>query len=41
MMSKSNALLYSMVIGFGLVAGIRIYIAWESLINLVLSAIHG
>lgn len=33
-MSKSNALMYSMIVGFGLAAGIRVYIAWESLINL-------
>lgn len=39
MMSKCNALLYVMVIGFGLAAGIRVYIAWESLINLAWSAI--
>ncbi|EMW0828965.1 hypothetical protein AAEK53_001721 [Klebsiella aerogenes] len=40
-MSKCNALLYAMVIGFGLAAGIRVYIAWESLINLAWSAIRG
>lgn len=40
-MNKLNALLYAMVIGFGLAAGIRGYIAWESLINLAWSAIRG
>ena len=39
-MTKCNALLYAMVIGFGLAAGIRVYIAWESLINLAWSAIR-
>lgn len=38
-MSKCNALLYAMVIGFGLAAGVRVYIAWESLINLAWGAI--
>lgn len=36
-MNKCNALLYAMVIGFGLAAGIRVYIAWESLINLAVA----
>ncbi|HGL5373137.1 TPA: hypothetical protein ACKFCW_001995 [Citrobacter farmeri] len=40
-MSKCDALLYSMIVGFGIAAGIRVYIAWESLINLALSAIRG
>lgn len=40
-MSKCYALLYSMIIGFGVAAGIRVYIAWESLINLAWSAISG
>lgn len=40
-MNKCNALLYAMVIGFGLAAGILVYIAWESLINLAWSAIRG
>lgn len=38
-MSKCDALLYSMAVGFGLAAGIRVYVAWESLINLVWGAI--
>lgn len=38
-MSKCNALLYAMVVGFGLAAGVRVYIAWESLINLAWGAI--
>ncbi|HHL5338964.1 TPA: hypothetical protein ACQ8GG_002440 [Escherichia coli] len=41
MMNKCNALLYAMVIGFGLAVGIRVYITWESLINLAWSAIRG
>lgn len=41
MMSKCDALLYAMIIGFGLAAGFRVYIAWESLINMVWSAIRG
>ena len=40
-MSKCSVLLYSMVVGFGLAAGIRVYIAWESLINLAWGAISG
>lgn len=40
-MSKCDALLYSMIIGFGVAAGIRVYIAWESLIDLAWSAIRG
>lgn len=40
-MSKCDVLLYAMVVGFGLVAGIRVYIAWESLINLAWGAISG
>lgn len=38
-MSKCDVLLYAMVLGFGLAAGIRVYIAWESLINLAWNAI--
>lgn len=34
-MNKSNALLYSMVIGFGFVAGIHAYLAWSSLIEVI------
>lgn len=40
-MSKCDALLYSMIAGLGIAAGIRVYIAWESLINLAWSAIRG
>ncbi|WP_407204400.1 hypothetical protein [Citrobacter freundii] len=40
MISKCDALLYAMVVGFGLAAGIRVYIAWESLINLAWGAIR-
>lgn len=40
-MSKCKALLYAMVIGFGLAAGIRVYITWESLINLAWGTISG
>lgn len=41
MISKCDALLYAMVVGLGLAAGIRVYIAWESLINLAWGAIRG
>ncbi|MEQ0277265.1 hypothetical protein [Klebsiella sp. CN_Kp100] len=40
-MSKCEVLTYAMVTGFGLAAGIRVYIAWESLINLAWGAISG
>lgn len=40
-MSKCNALLYAMIVGFGLAAGIRVYIEWEWLINITWSAIRG
>lgn len=40
-MSKSNALMYSMIVGFGLAAGVRVYIEWESLINLAWGIING
>lgn len=34
-MSKCNALLYAMVVGFGFVAGIHTYLAWSSLLEIV------
>ena len=40
-MSKCDVLLYAMVVGFGLDAGIRVYITYESLINLAWGAISG
>ncbi|VYT10298.1 Uncharacterised protein [Citrobacter amalonaticus] len=40
-MSKSNALMYSMIAGFGLAAGVRVYIAWESLIKMAWGIING
>lgn len=34
-MSKCNALLYAMIVGFGFVAGIHTYLAWSSLLEIV------
>ena len=39
-MSKCDALIYAMVVGFGLAAGVRVCITWESLINLAWGAIN-
>ena len=39
--SKSEALKYAMVIGFGVAAGIHLYVAWASLLGIVWSAIKG
>lgn len=38
-MTKCNALLYSMVIGFGFVAGIHTYLAWSRLLEAVFNII--
>ncbi|WP_278495553.1 hypothetical protein [Pantoea vagans] len=38
-MSKCNALLYAMVVGFGFVAGIHTYLAWSSLLEIVWQAV--
>lgn len=35
MVTKCNALLYAMVIGFGLAAGIHVYVAWSSMLEIV------
>ncbi|MBJ9265176.1 hypothetical protein [Citrobacter braakii] len=40
-MSKSEALKYAMLIGFGVAAGIHLYVAWASLLGIVWSAIKG
>ncbi|HDQ2585843.1 hypothetical protein [Citrobacter koseri] len=40
-MSKSEALKYAMVIGFGVAAGIHLYVAWASLLGLAWSAVKG
>lgn len=40
-MSKSEALKYAMVIGFGIAAGIHLYVAWASLLGIVWGAIKG
>lgn len=40
-MSKSEALKYAMVIGFGMAAGIHLYVAWTSLLDIALGAIQG
>ncbi|WP_431105336.1 hypothetical protein [Enterobacter kobei] len=40
-MSKPEALKYAMIIGFGLAAGIHLYVAWASLLELAWGAIKG
>ncbi|HFT8655626.1 TPA: hypothetical protein ACGSTA_001186 [Enterobacter cloacae] len=40
-MSKSEALKYAMIIGFGLAAGIHLYVAWASLLELARGAVKG
>ena len=40
-MSKSEALKYAMVIGFGVAAGIHLYVAWASLLDIAWSGIKG
>lgn len=40
-MSKSEALKYAMIIGFGVAAGIHLYVAWASLLELAWGAIKG
>lgn len=39
--SKSEALKYAIVIGFGVAAGIHLYVAWASLMRIVWGAIKG
>lgn len=38
-MSKCNALLYAMVVGFGFVAGIHTYLAWSRLLEAIFNFI--
>lgn len=40
-MSKSEALKYAMIIGFGLAAGIHLYVAWASLLELAWGVVKG
>lgn len=40
-MKKSEALKYEMIIGFGLAAGIHLYVAWASLLELSWGAVKG
>ena len=40
-MSKAEALKYAMVIGFGVAAGIHLYVAWASLLEIVWGAVKG
>jgi len=37
--SKSEALKYAMIIGFGVAAGIHLHVAWASLLELAWGAI--
>jgi uncharacterized membrane protein len=39
--SKAEALKYAMVIGFGVAAGIHLYVAWASLLEIVWGAVKG
>lgn len=39
--SKSEALKYAMIIGFGLAAGIHLYVAWASLLELAWGVVKG
>lgn len=38
-MTKCNVLLYSMVIGFGFLAGVHTYMAWSSLLEAIFNLI--
>ncbi len=40
-MSKSEALKYAMIIGFGVAAGIHLYVVWASLMEIAWGAIKG
>lgn len=40
-MSKSEAFKCAMIIGFGVAAGVHLYVAWASLIELVWGAVKG
>ncbi|GAB5071137.1 hypothetical protein SedNR2807_13230 [Citrobacter sedlakii] len=40
-MSKSEALKYAMIIGFGVAAGIHLYVVWAYLLELAWGAVKG
>lgn len=40
-MSKSEALKYAMIIGFGVAAGIHLYSAWASMLEIAWGAVKG
>lgn len=40
-MSKSEALKYAMIIGFGVAAGIHLYVAWVSLLEFAWNVVKG
>jgi len=40
-LSKSEALKYAVIIGFGVAAGIHLYVAWASLLELTWGAVKG
>ncbi|HBM9968673.1 hypothetical protein ACJBF7_22675 [Enterobacter sp. 04-C-01-SI_S15] len=40
-MSKPEALKYATIIGFGLAAGLHLYVAWASLLELAWVAVKG
>lgn len=39
--SKSEAFKYAMIIGFGVAAGVHLYVAWASLLELAWGVIKG
>lgn len=39
--SKSEALKYAMIIGFGVAAGIHLYLAWASMLEIAWGAVKG
>lgn len=40
-MSKPEALKYAMIIGFGVAAGVHLYVAWASLLELIWAQLRG
>ncbi|MBW7747900.1 hypothetical protein K1J40_02585 [Enterobacter roggenkampii] len=40
-MSKSEAFKYAMIIGFGVAAGVHLYVVWASLMEIAWGAIKG
>ena len=40
-MSKSEAFKYAMIIGFGVAAGVHLYVAWASLLEIAWDAVKG